>query len=75
MEHAGLLSAKLAWDMLHPDDGGPQARPVMQPPLVMSTSLVSEEMAAPRVVILVGRETTAATALWQPATCNVGTAV
>ena len=54
MERAGLLSAKLAWDMLHPDDGGPQARPVMQPPPVMSTSLVSEEMAAPRVVVLIG---------------------
>ncbi len=54
MERAGLLSAKVAWDMLHPAGGGPQARPVMQPPPVMSRSPVSEEMAAPRIVVLVG---------------------
>ncbi len=54
MERAGLLSARAAWDMLIADGGGPQARPVMQPPPVMSTSPVSEEMAAPRIVVLVG---------------------
>ncbi len=54
MERAGLLSARAAWDMLNADDGYAQARPVMQPPPVMSTSPVSEEMAAPRIVVLVG---------------------
>lgn len=54
MERAGLLSARAAWAMLQADDGETQARPVMQPPPVMSTSPVSEEMAAPRIVVLVG---------------------
>ena len=54
MERAGLLSARAAWDMLNADDDYAQARPVMQPPPVMSTSPVSEEMAAPRIVVLVG---------------------
>ena len=53
MERAGLVAARCAWDMLQPGDA-PQSRPVMQPPPVMSTSPVSEEMSAPRVVFIVG---------------------
>ena len=53
MERAGLLAARCAWDMLQPGDA-PQSRSVMQPPPVMSTSPVSEEMSAPRVVVIVG---------------------
>ena len=53
MERAGLLSARAAWGMLNADEGQ-QARPVMHPPPVMSMSPVSEEMAAPRIVVLVG---------------------
>ena len=53
MERAGLVAARCAWDMLQPGDA-PHSRPVMQPPPVMSTSPVSEEMSAPRVVFIVG---------------------